>query len=81
MKARRITGSDLWNWTTSQIEDMYDEEAVDLPYPPLEDQFAVVIATSTGRNNYRHQADALAQYRMLKGFGYDDDHIISRRGH
>lgn len=74
--SRDYTGSDLWNWTTSQIEDMYDEEAVDLPYPPLEDQFAVVIATSTGRNNYRHQADALAQYRMLKGFGYDDDHII-----
>ena len=74
--SRDYTGSDLWNWTTSQIEDMYDEEAVDLPYPPLEDQFAVVIATSTGRNNYRHQADALAQYRMLKGFGYDDNHII-----
>ena len=74
--SRDYTGSDLWNWTTSQIEDMYDKEAVDLPYPPLEDQFAVVIATSTGRNNYRHQADALAQYRMLKGFGYDDDHII-----
>lgn len=74
--SRDYTGSDLWNWTTSQIEDMYDEEAVDLPYPPLEDQFALVIATSTGRNNYRHQADALAQYRMLKGFGYDDDHII-----
>lgn len=74
--SRDYTGSDLWNWTTSQIEDMYDEDAVDLPYPPLEDQFAVVIATSTGRNNYRHQADALAQYRMLKGFGYDDDHIV-----
>ena len=74
--SRDYTGSDLWNWTTTQIEDMYDEQAADLPYPPLEDQFAVVIATSTGRNNYRHQADALAQYRMLKGFGYDDDHII-----
>ena len=74
--SRDYTGSDLWNWTTSQIEDMYDEQAADLPYPPLEDQFAVVIATSTGRSNYRHQADALAQYQMLKGFGYDDDHII-----
>ena len=74
--SRDYTGSDLWNWTTTQIEDLYDEQAADLPYPPLEDQFAVVIATSTGRNNYRHQADALAQYRMLKGFGYDDDHII-----
>jgi glycosylphosphatidylinositol transamidase (GPIT) subunit GPI8 len=33
-------------------------------------------ATSTGWNNYRHQADALAQYQMLKGFGFGDDRII-----
>ncbi len=74
--SRNYTGSDLWNWTTTQIEDMYDEQAADLTYPALEDNFAVLIATSTGINNYRHQADALAQYQMLKGFGYDDDHII-----
>ena len=74
--SRNYTGGDLWNWTTSQIEDMYDEQAADLVYTALQDHYAVVIATSTGRNNYRHQADALAQYQMLKGFGYDDDHII-----
>ena len=74
--SRSFSGGDLWNWTTTQIEDMYDEQAADLPYPALEDNFAVVIATSTGRNNYRHQADALAQYQMLKGFGYDDEHIV-----
>ena len=74
--SRDFTGGDLWNWTNTQIEDMYDEQAADLPYPALQDHYAVVIATSTGRNNYRHQADALAQYHMLKGFGYDDDHII-----
>ncbi len=74
--SRNYTGSDLWNWTTTQIEDMYDEQAADFVYPALEDNYAVVIATSTGINNYRHQADALAQYQMLKGFGYDDSHII-----
>lgn len=74
--SRNYTGGDLWNWTTTQIEDMYDEQAADLTYPALEDNYAVVIATSTGINNYRHQADALAQYQMLKGFGYDDDHIL-----
>ena len=74
--SRDFTGGDLWNWTNTQIEDMYDEQAADLVYPALQDHYAVVIATSTGRNNYRHQADALAQYQMLKGFGYDDDHII-----
>ena len=74
--SRQLSGSDLWNWTTTQIDDPYDPYAADLPYPLLQDQFAVVIATSTGQSNYRHQADALAQYQMLKGFGYDDDHII-----
>ena len=74
--SRDFTGGDLWNWTNTQIEDLYDEQAADIVYPALEDHYAVVIATSTGRNNYRHQADALAQYQMLKGFGYDDDHII-----
>ena len=74
--SRQLSGSDLWNWTTTQIDDPYDPYAVDLPYPPLQDHFAVVIATSTGQSNYRHQADALVQYQMLKGFGYDDDHII-----
>ena len=74
--SRDFTGGDLWNWTNTQIEDMYDEQAADLPYPDLRDHYAVVIATSTGRSNYRHQADALAQYQMLKGFGYNDDHII-----
>ena len=74
--SRDFTGGDLWNWTNTQIEDMYDEQAADLPYPALQDHYAVVIATSTGRNNYRHQADALAQYQMLRGFGYNDDHII-----
>ena len=74
--SRNYTGGDLWNWTTSQIEDLYDEQAADLVYPALQDHYAVVIATSTGRNNYRHQADALAQYQMLRSFGYDDEHII-----
>lgn len=74
--SRDLSGSDLWNWTSAQIYDQYDMEAPDIAYPALKDRYAVVIATSTGRNNYRHQADALAQYQMLKGFGYDDDHIV-----
>ena len=45
-------------------------------YEPLEDRCAVVMATSQGFTNYRHQADALDMYRLLKNAGYDDDHII-----
>lgn len=74
--SRQLSGSDLWNWTSTQIDDNFDEYASDLHYPALQDRYAVVIATSAGWSNYRHQADALAQYQMLKGFGYDDDHII-----
>ena len=74
--SRSYSGSDIWNWTTTQIANDFDDLAPDLPYPELTDYYAVVIATSTGWTNYRHQADALAQYQMLKEFGYDDDHII-----
>ena len=48
----------------------------DIEYEPLQDRFAVVMATSVGFTNYRHQADALDMYRLLKNAGYDDDHIV-----
>jgi ABC-type branched-subunit amino acid transport system substrate-binding protein len=40
------------------------------------DLWAVIIATSSGWENYRHQADALAMYTMLKKNGLSDDRII-----
>jgi ABC-type branched-subunit amino acid transport system substrate-binding protein len=40
------------------------------------DLWAVITATSSGWKNYRHQADALAVYNMLKKNGVDDEHII-----
>lgn len=44
--------------------------------PLVNDYWAVVIATSTTWKDYRHQADALAMYQMLRQHGYDDDHIV-----
>jgi ABC-type branched-subunit amino acid transport system substrate-binding protein len=41
-----------------------------------EDSWAVIIATSDGWDNYRHQAGALAMYDMLKNNGFSDDKII-----
>jgi ABC-type branched-subunit amino acid transport system substrate-binding protein/glycosylphosphatidylinositol transamidase (GPIT) subunit GPI8 len=38
--------------------------------------WALIVATSSGWENYRHQADALAQYRLLRSNGVPDDHII-----
>ena len=47
-----------------------------ITYPTLSDQYAVLVQGSYGWNNYRHQADVLSVYQLLKTNGYDDDHII-----
>lgn len=36
----------------------------------------MIIVTSSGWDNYRHQANAYAMYQLLKKNGVDDDHII-----
>jgi ABC-type branched-subunit amino acid transport system substrate-binding protein len=41
-----------------------------------ENLWAVIIATSSGWENYRHQADALAMYNLLKKNGLPDERII-----
>jgi ABC-type branched-subunit amino acid transport system substrate-binding protein len=40
------------------------------------DTWAVIAALSSSWSNYRHQADALQQYRMLRANGVTDDHIV-----
>lgn len=40
------------------------------------DSWAVVAALSSGFENYRHQADALQQYQLLRDSGVADDHIV-----
>jgi glycosylphosphatidylinositol transamidase (GPIT) subunit GPI8/ABC-type branched-subunit amino acid transport system substrate-binding protein len=49
-----------------------------VPYAPKskKDLWAVILATSIDWENYRHQADALAVYDLLRENGVDDDHII-----
>ena len=38
--------------------------------------WAVIVCSSKYWFNYRHFANALAMYRVLKEGGYNDDHII-----
>ena len=38
--------------------------------------WAVIAALSSGWDNYRHQADALRQYQLLRARGVDDEHIV-----
>ena len=69
-----------WNWLAENPEEAFAKEAqnrdVIITYPTLSDQYAVLVQGSYGWNNYRHQADVLSVYQLLKTNGYDDDHII-----
>ena len=69
-----LSNFDIWNLEKSRITDIND--GPDVMYPELKDRYAVIVAASTGWTNYRHQADALAMYQLLKRHGYDDGHII-----
>lgn len=72
-----ISNFDLWSTEKPKILEINeDSDAPEHEYPELHDKYAVVVAASTGWENYRHQADALAMYHLLKRHGYDDDHII-----
>jgi ABC-type branched-subunit amino acid transport system substrate-binding protein len=53
-------------------------EPVDTGYVPAPRHaaWAFVAALSSTMENYRHQADALAMYQLLKKRGFDDDHIV-----
>ena len=64
-----------WDWRARSMQT-FDEQHTDIGYGPHEANWAVVIATSDTWSNYRHQADALAMYQLLRRHGYDDEHII-----
>lgn len=64
-----------WNWKKSQMQDI-SYEGDERIYPPLDKRWALLVASSQGWSNYRHQVDVLNIYQILKKHGYDDDHII-----
>jgi len=45
-------------------------------YGQVGSQYAVLVQGSHELKNYRHQADVLSVYQLLRSTGYDDDHII-----
>lgn len=63
-----------WNWRASQMQDFEDDG--NFSYPDHTGNWALLVATSSGWSNYRHQADVLAIYQQLKLHGYNDDRII-----
>ena len=71
------TISTINDWSVKVLnEQELEEYATNHTYPEHKDNYAVIVAASTGWANYRHQADALAMYHALKNQGFDDDHII-----
>ncbi len=69
-----------WNWLVENAEEEFAKSAENkdagIQYPPLTAQYAVLVQGSSGWSNYRHQADVLSIYQLLRKNGYDDDHII-----
>ena len=64
-----------WNWKAKMMEDIEDQDSP-VEYGPHGDSYALLIQGSSGWANYRHQADVLNVYRMLRSKGWDDDHIM-----
>lgn len=64
-----------WNWRVQQQQTIVNED-VGINYSPLKDRYALLVQGSNGWENYRHQADVLNVYQLLKQNGWDDEHII-----
>ncbi len=61
------------------IAEKRQQFTVNGTWPVLADRkglYAFLMATSSGWANYRHQADVLHTYHLLKANGLDDGHII-----
>ncbi len=72
---RTISTIQAWDWERKNMQ-VFGQMEDNIQYPTLNDHWAVVVSTSDTWLNYRHQADALAMYQLLKRHGYDDDHIL-----
>ena len=73
--SRTTSTIQAWDWQRQTMQTFHNAQS-DITYPALNDRWAVVVGTSDTWANYRHQADALAMYQLLKRHGYDDDHIL-----
>jgi legumain len=40
------------------------------------ENFAIVVAGSTGWINYRHQSDVFHAFKLLSERGFDSDHLV-----
>lgn len=80
--SQRISNSlAAWKYlyNRNRAEHDFEQQAAQgatIVYPVMSNQYAVVVQGSEGFENYRHQADALSVYQLLRRGGFPDDHII-----
>jgi glycosylphosphatidylinositol transamidase (GPIT) subunit GPI8 len=73
----KVSSSEHGAWMWNKLFDQdFDHTMTDANLKPCEGNKAVLISTSSGWNNYRHQADILAYYQELKKNGFTDDELI-----
>ena len=65
-----------WDMEKLFTQDFDTQVEVNHSLPSVTDHWALLLSPSTTWSNYRHQADVLAMYQLLRRHGYDDDHII-----
>ena len=65
-----------WDMEKLFTQDFDSEVEVNHSLPTVTDHWALLLSPSTTWSNYRHQADVLAMYQLLRRHGYDDEHII-----
>ncbi len=65
-----------WRWQSTAMQEFEDDDQSGITYQQLHEKWALLVAASSGWNNYRHQADILCIYQILRGCGYKDDHIV-----
>ena len=63
-----------WNWRVKNKQEFSLEQG--FSYPDKQDLYALIIASSSGWSNYRHQANAYAMYDILLDYGMDKDKIL-----
>ena len=74
-----IMGVTACSKESEQQEIYYTPQPTETPEwtaPVVHDQYAVLVHGSQGFTNYRHLADVLSVYQLLRKNGFDDDHII-----
>jgi len=72
----RITSTSAAYRVMAEQMQVFSDTITLPPLPAKNNLYAFLMAASRGWNNYRHQADVLQMYQLLKQNGLPDDRII-----